>query len=168
MIYFVLSVRCPLVPLISEGDCTDVCMALISQDVQRTLLFKYLYTCDAVNVRHIYLYVLKDFMSQFFADGGCTISVQVVKLCFSYHAREVEVKGHAGDMRSHVTMPSLRCTTDEPFKAQNSLSMPLLCYCLFYNKVRRHNPQARNVQHHLPLIFCSTFLIFIEISVTYI
>ena len=82
-------------------------MAFILQDVQRTLLFKY--TCDAVNLRHIYLYVLEDFMSQFFADGGFIICVQIIKLCFSYHAREVKVKGYAGDMRSHVTTPSLRC-----------------------------------------------------------
>jgi hypothetical protein len=69
-------------------------MAFILQDVQRTLLFKD--TCDAVNLRHIYLYVLEDFMSQFFADRGFIICVQLIKLCFSYHAREVEVKGYAG------------------------------------------------------------------------
>jgi len=84
--------------------------------------------CTAV--RHIYLYVQEDFMSQFFADCGFIICVQVIKLCFSYHACEVEVEGYAGDMRSHVTMPSLRCTKNEPFKAQNTLNVPLPCYCL--------------------------------------
>lgn len=134
MIYFVLSVRCSLVTLISEGACIDVCMEFILLGVQRTLLFKY--NCNAVNLRHIYLCVLEDIMSQLFADGGFIICVQVIKICFSYHAREVEVKVYAGDMRSYVTMPSLRCTTDEPSKAQHTLNIPLLCYCLFYNKVR--------------------------------
>ena len=156
--YFVLSVRCSLVTLISEGACIDICMAFILQDVRRTLLFKY--TWDAVNLCYIYFYVLEGFMNQFFADGGFIICVQVIKLRLSYHAREVEVKGYASDMRSHVTTPSLRCTTGEPFKAQNSLNMPLLCYCLFHNKVRWHSPQKRNVQRHLQHIFCSTSCIY--------
>jgi hypothetical protein len=102
MIYFVPSVRCSLVTLISEGACIDVSMEFIFLNVQRTLFFKY--TLDALNLRHVYLYVLEDFMSLFFADGGFIICVQVMKFCFSYHAREVEVKVYAGGMRSDVTM----------------------------------------------------------------
>ena len=55
-------------------------MAFILQYDERILLFKH--TCDAINLRHVYLYVLDDFMSQFFADGGFIVGVQVTKLLF--------------------------------------------------------------------------------------
>lgn len=72
-------------------------MAFIFLDDKRSLLLKY--TCHAVTFSDIYLHVLEDFTSQFFADGGFIAWVHVIKHCFSSDACEVKLRSRG----MHVT-----------------------------------------------------------------